>query len=307
MSLSTSSEEERVPVTVSSGHYLLECPRWHDGRLYASDFFAHTVLAWNDGQPGVVCRVPGRPAGLGWDLDGNLLIVSMVDQCLWSFDGTALTQVADLSRYASWRCNDMVVDADGGAYVGNFGWDAAADPAIRSTALVRVETSGDAAGDVRVVADNLVCPNGMAITPDGRTLLVNETFAARVTAFERKPDGSLANRRVWASFSDRPFETSLQAAAAGVILPDGMALCEDGTVWLADCAGSGASRVAEGGAVLEYVSTGDQATFACALGGADRRTLYLTTARPYPLGRPAEEAVSELRQCRVAVPGTASP
>jgi len=306
VSLSASSADERVPQAVSSGHHLLECPRWHGGRLYASDFFAHTVLVWDGGQPEVVCRVPGRPAGLGWGLDGNLLIVSMVDQCLLSFDGTTLTQVADLSRYASWRCNDMVVDADGGAYVGNFGWDASIDPTIRSTALVRVETSGSAAGDVRVVADELVFPNGMAITPDGRTLLVNETFAARVTAFDREPDGSLTNRRVWASFSELPFETSLQAAAAGVILPDGMALCEDGTVWLADCAGSGVSRVAAGGSVLEYISTGDHATFACALGGADRRTLYLTTARPYPLGRPAEEAVSELRQCRVAVPG-ASP
>jgi sugar lactone lactonase YvrE len=252
----------------------------------------------------LVCEVPGRPAGLGWDLDENLLIVSMVDQCLLSFDGEELSLVADLSDYASWRCNDMVVDAVGGAYVGNFGWDASLDPTIRSTSLVRVQTSGANAGHVEVVADELVCPNGMAITPDGRTLLVNETFAARVTAFDRRADGSLTNRRVWASFSDRPFETSLEAAAARVILPDGMALCEDGTVWLADCAGTGASRVAEGGDILEYVSTADHATFACALGDTDLRTLYLTTARPYPTGRPAEEAASDLRRCRVDVAGT---
>jgi len=302
-----SSEAGHQPVTISSGHSLLECPRWHNGRLYASDFFAHRVLVWTDDESEVVCEVPGRPAGLGWDLDDNLLIVSMVDQRLLSFVGGALTEVADLSPYASWRCNDMVVDADGGAYVGNFGWDATLDPTIRPTSLVRVETSGDAAGEVTVVADELVCPNGMAITPDGRTLLVNETFAARVTAFDRASDGSLTNRRVWASFSERPFGTSLEAAAAGVILPDGMALCEDGAIWLADCRGSGASRVAEGGAVLDYVPTGDRATFACALGGSDRRTLYLTTARPYPLGRPAEEAVSDLRRCPVDVAGAGRP
>jgi sugar lactone lactonase YvrE len=302
MSSSTSSPQ-RQPTILSTDHFLLECPRWHDGRLYVSDFFAHRVLVWAGDRFELVCEVPGRPAGLGWDLDGNLLIVSMVDQRLLSFDGAALTTIAELSAYASWRCNDMVVDAAGGAYVGNFGWDASLDPTIRSTSLVRVDTKGENVGNVEVVADDLVCPNGMAITPDGGTLLVNETFAARVTAFDRQADGSLTNRRVWASFSDRSFETSLEAAAAGVILPDGMALCEDGTVWLADCAGAGASRVAEGGDVLEYVSTADHATFACALGDSDLRTLYLTTARPYPHGRPAEEAVSDLRRCRVDVAG----
>jgi sugar lactone lactonase YvrE len=303
----TSDADARVPVTVSSGHSLLECPRWHDGRLYASDFFAHRVLVWSDEGPEIVCEVPGRPAGLGWARDGRLLIVSMIDERLLAFDGNSLSEIADLSPYASWRCNDMVVDADGGAYVGSFGWDASVDPTIRTTSLVHVRTDGPDAGEVSVVADELICPNGMAITPDGGTLLVNETFAARVTAFDRAADGSLSNRRVWASFSDRTFETSLEAADAGVLLPDGMAMCADGTVWLGDCAGSGASRVAEGGAVLEYVSTGDHSAFACALGGADRRTLYLTTARPYPLGRPAEEAVSELRRSRVDVPGAGLP
>jgi sugar lactone lactonase YvrE len=294
------------PVTVmSSGHAFLEGPRWHEGALYASDFFQHEVLRWaGDGPPETVCTVPAQPSGLGWTPDGALLVVSMVDRRLLRLDGDELVEVADLSEHATWHCNDMVVDGDGRAYVGNFGWDEATDPVIKPAALQRVDPDGS----VHVVADELICPNGMAITPDGRTLLVNETFAARVTAFDREPDGSLTNRRVWASFSDTTFETVPEALAAGVILPDGMALDAEGALWLADCHGAGATRVAEGGEVLDRVSTAPHASFATAIGGtAEAPLLFCATTFPYGAGDPRVQHESTMRSCPIAVPAARPP
>jgi sugar lactone lactonase YvrE len=267
------------PALVSSGHSFLECPRWHDGALYASDFYRHEVLRWERGSepPELVCSVPGEPAGLGWTPDGELLVVSMVDRRLLRLDGDTLVEVADLSGHAPWHLNDMVVDADGGAYIGNLGWDDSSDPVVVSTVLLRV----DADGAVAVAAEELVNPNGMAITPDGRTLLVNETFAARVTAFDRAPDGALSGRRTWAAFADEPFATVPDALASGALLPDGMALDSSGALWLGDCRGSGAVRVAEGGERLDFISTAPDATFAVAVGGPAGSTLFLCTAPPY--------------------------
>jgi sugar lactone lactonase YvrE len=298
------SDSANTPVVMSSGHAFLEGPRWHNGQLYASDFFNHRVLRWDgDGAPETVCEVPAQSSGLGWTPDGDLLVVSMTDRRLLRFDGVELVEVADLSRYATWHCNDMVVDEEGRAYVGNFGWDEATDPVIKSAVLQRVDPDGS----VHVVAEDLVCPNGMAISPDGRTLYVNETFAARVTAFDRAQDGSLTNRRTWASFTDERFTTVPEALAAGVILPDGMALDAEGAIWLADCHGSGATRVAEGGKVLDHISTQDHATFAVALGGPDRRTLFLCTTFPYGAGDPSTQHESTMRRCQVDVPGDGRP
>jgi YD repeat-containing protein len=272
--------------------------------LYASDFYNHAVLRWDgDGAPAKVVEVPAQPSGLGWDSAGNLLVVSMIDRRLLRLQGDRLVEVADLAKLAPWHCNDLVVDDAGRAYVGNFGWDEATDPVIKATPIHRVDPDGD----VHVVAEDLICPNGMAITPDGKTLLVNETFAARVTAFDRAPDGSLSNRRVWASFSDKTFHTVPQALEAGVLLPDGMSGFDaEGAVWLADCHGQGVTRVAEGGAILDYVSTAPHATFSTALGGADGHTLFMVTTFPYGAGDPSTQHESTMRRVNVDV-GTASP
>jgi sugar lactone lactonase YvrE len=262
------------------------------------------VLCWSGTRaPETVCRVPGQPSGLGWTPDGELLVVSMVDRRLLRLAGERLVEVADLNRFAPWHCNDMVVDEAGRAYVGNFGWDDETDPVIRPTVLLRVDPDGTTV----VAAEDLVNPNGMAIAPDGRTLLVNETFAARVTAFDRDGDGTLRNRRTWAAFSDRPFATVPEALAAGVVLPDGIALDRDGAAWLGDCCGAGAVRVAEGGAVLERVPTGDHAAFAVALGGHDRRTLFLCTGPPFGADDPRRAHVAQLRRAPVRVPGAGRP
>lgn len=293
------------PSLVSAGHSFLECPRWHDGALWASDFYTHEVLRWpgGEGRPETVCTVPGMPAGLGWTPEGELLVVSMADRRLLRLDGDTLVEVADLSSEAPWHLNDMVVDAEGRAYVGNLGWDDETDPVVVSTVLLRVDPDGT----VAVVADELVNPNGLALTPDGRTLLVNETFAARVTAFDRAADGTLSNRRTWAAFAERPFRTVPEALESGALLPDGMALDEEGALWLGDCRGSGAVRVAEGGERLDFVSTGPDAAFAVALGGPARRTLFLCTGPAYGDCAPAQASDGAVWRIAVEVPGAGRP
>jgi sugar lactone lactonase YvrE len=136
---------------------------------------------------------------------------------------------------------------------------------------------------------------------------VCETFAARITAFDRRPDGTLGGRRVWAAFTDERFATVPDALAAGVLLPDGIALDADGAVWLGDCRGAGASRVTEGGTLLDFVSTGELATFAVALGGHDRRTLYLCAGRAYGSGDPRDGRTGVLLRRRVSAPGAGRP
>ncbi len=260
------------------------------------------MLRWDDaGRPHSVCAPAGIPAGLGWTPDGRLLVVSMEDRRLMRLEGRGLVEVADLSGHAPWHLNDMVVDAEGRAYVGNLGWDDETDPRIVSTVLLRVDPDGA----VTVAADELVNPNGMAIAPDGRTLLVAETFAARVTAFDREPDGTLTNRRTWAAFSDRSFRTLPEALGSGVVLPDGIALDAAGALWLGDCHGRGAVRVAEGGRQLDAISTAPHATFALALGGASGRTLFLCTGPPYGDGDPSSRPAGTMRRVDVAVPSPA--
>ncbi|MTD17115.1 gluconolactonase [Nakamurella sp. YIM 132087] len=294
-----------VPEVVSDGHAFLEGVRWHDGDAYASDFFAHRVLRWPGGigEPQTVCEIPEQSSGLGWTPDGDLLVVSMTDRRLLRLHDGALTEVASIAGFATWHANDMVVDERGRAYIGNFGWDEATDPVIAPATLVRVDPDGT----VTPVAEDMICPNGMAISPDGATLYVNETFAARVTAFDRLPDGSLTNRRVWASFTDQVFTTVPEALAAGVLLPDGMALDESGALWLADCHGDGITRVAEGGGVLEHVSTAPHTVFAATLGGPDRRTLFLACTFRYGDGDPSVEHRGTLRRIEVEVPGAGRP
>ena len=154
----------------------------------------------------------------------------------------------------------MTVDRLGRAYVGNFGFELDGVEAPRPTVLVRVDPDGSA----RVVADDLLFPHGSAITEDGATLIVAETWGARLTAFDIGADGALSNRRVWATFADRA-------------VPDGICLDAEGAVWIASPTTAGCLRVREGGEILERVETG-RGAFACMLGGQDRRTLYVCTA-----------------------------
>lgn len=292
---------------LASGLTFLESPRWHQGRLWVSDFFSGRVLAFSaDGTAETMAELPGdRPSGLGWDTAGRLVISSMTDRRLLRLEDGELTPLAELRDHVPWHCNDIAVDRLGGVYVGNFGWDDEEDTQIRPTHLLRVTESGE----VAVVAHDLVFPNGIVLSEDQRTVYVAETFAARVTAFDRSPDGSLSGSRTWAGFAPPGgFATTTEACASGAPLPDGMALDASGAMWMGDAAGTGALRVAEGGEVLQRVGVDDEQTvFAVALGGTDGRTLFVCAADPYGVGDPRRERRARLLRYRVDVPAPGYP
>jgi sugar lactone lactonase YvrE len=275
---------------VTRGLGFAEGPRWRDGQLWFSDFGSRAVwTVGDDGDRRRVVEVSARPSGLGWLPDGRLLIVSMEDRRLLRLENGELVMHADLSGLATYMCNDMVVDAAGRAYVGNFGFDLRANPPQkpRPAEIVLVAPSGEAS----VVDDEVMFPNGSVITPDGGTLIVAETFGARLTAFDIQPDGRLANRRTWASLPGR--------------FPDGICLDADGAVWVADARGRTCLRVAEGGEVLGQVDT-DRNCYACMLGGTERRTLFLCIAD----GSGSEHAgagTAAIEAVEVEVPGAGLP
>ncbi len=249
------------PRVFAQGLCFGEGPRWHANQLFVSDMHGHEVLtfdAW--GRKKSVVAVPNQPSGLGWLPNGDLLVVSMTDRKLLRFDGTSVTEHADLSSLASFHCNDMVVDDDGRAYVGNFGFDLHAGAEFRPAAIVIAEPDGR----VHMGADNLGFPNGTVLTPDQATLIVGESFGACLTAFDRARDGTLSNRRVWASLPK------------GVV-PDGICLDEAEGIWVASPTTHECLRVEEGGAITHRVNL-DQSAFACMLGGPGRRSLYMLTA-----------------------------
>jgi sugar lactone lactonase YvrE len=291
--------------TVLDGLSYLECPRWHEDRIWVSDFYTHQVLsAREDGSDlRVEAEVPGQPSGLGWLPDGRLLVISQHDNRLLRRepDGSLVTH-ADLSAHVTGEPNDMVVDEQGGAFVGNFGFDLMAGAPVAPTVLLRVDPDGV----VTQVADDMWFPNGSVITDDG-VLLVDETFGNRITAFDIGADGTLANRRVWASFGALPTDRDLQAALGQLaVAPDGCGLDAEGALWVADALAGRVLRIREGGEVLEELRVGT-GVFACMLGGHDGRTLFLCSAPDFD--RTARSAAREARllSCRVDVPHAGRP
>lgn len=266
-----------------------EGPRWHQGELYFSDFFSHRVIALDPaGRARTVCEVPNQPSGLGWLPDGRLLVVSMLDRRLLRLDDGALALHADLSALAHSHTNDMVVGPDGRAWVGNFGFDHRQGDDPRTTCVIRVDPDGRA----EVADDDLFFPNGSAITPDGRTLIVAETWGRRLTAWDIAEGGRLERRRLWADLAPN--------------VPDGICLDAEGAAWVADPPKREVLRVYEGGEVTRRISTGERGAFACALGDDDRRTLYICTAAA--TGPAAAEAKSgRIESIRVEVPGAGWP
>ena len=251
-----------------------EAPRWHDGRLFYSDFYRHGVfsMAPDGTDEQLVVEVPGQPSGLGWMPDGAMLIVSMTDHRVLrlSTDGMLSTH-ADIAEHCGYWANDMVVAADGTAYVGNFGFDLDAflaehgvegvltPPGPPTTNLVVLSPDGE----VLQVVDDMAFPNGSVITPDGTTLIVGETMRMRLTAFEIAADGTLSDRRTFAQLELVPV--------------DGICLDADGQVWVANALAPEAVRIAEGGEITGRVTT-SQTCFACMLGGERGTTLFTMTA-----------------------------
>jgi len=261
-----------------------EAPRWHDGRLWFSDFYTGQVARVDtDGRCETLFEVPGRPSGLGWLPDGRLLVVSMSDRRLLRADGKVLVEAANLAALAPFDCNDMLVDRHGRAYIGNFGFDLLARGAPAPTVLLMVTPDGAA----RVVADELLFPNGCVISTDGRTLVVAETFGKRLTAFTVADDGTLSDRRIWADL--------------GNASPDGICLDAEGAIWVASPPTGEFLRVHEGGAVSERIVVDNQA-IACALGGGDGHTLFMITGRLARAPRALAERRGQIETARVATP-----
>ena len=247
------------PRTVMTGLAFGESPRWHEGRLWFSDWGVQEIIALDPGGSSeVVLSVPSAPSCIDWLPDGRLLVVSGGDGLLLrrEHDGSLVTH-ADLSGLSAHAWNEILVDDRGRAYVNNIGFEFGGEFAPGIVAMVAP------GGSPRVVAEGIAFPNGMVVTPDNATLIVAESYANVLTAFDIAPDGGLLNRRVWAELGDGA--------------PDGICLDADGAVWYGDVPNKRCVRVREGGQILDTVEL-DRGCFACALGGADGKTLFMVAA-----------------------------
>lgn len=249
------------PTTVLADDFaFLEGPRWHGGRLWLSDIWDYTVFAVDEaGEREAIVRVPERPSGLGFLPDGTPLVVSMVNRHLYRLVGGELVLHADLSTLVEAEINDMVVDNDGRAYIGNMGYDLFAGGEPKTAEITLVEPDGS----FRHVAEGLDFPNGMALLDDGRTLVVAESFGHRLTAFDRAGDGSLGKRRTVAELPEQ--------------VPDGICADLDGNVWVSGAMGGLFLLIAPHGATLATIDVRPRAAIACQLGGADGHTLFCLT------------------------------
>jgi sugar lactone lactonase YvrE len=252
-----------APAVLLDGVVLGESPRWHDGRLWFCDWGRGIVVAVDEaGRWEALDSVPEAPWSIAWRDDGWLLFTSAgrdAGRLVGRDPAGGLHVLADLSAVAAPPWNEIVVDGRGNVFLNAIGFDlmAGAEPRPGVVAVVTPD------GTVRQVAGDVEFPNGMAVTPDGSTLIVAESYAHRLTAFDIAPDGSLSGRRVW--------------AALGAGTPDGICLDADGAVWYADVPNRRCVRVQEGGAVLAEVVV-DRGCFACMLGGDDGATLFVNAA-----------------------------
>jgi len=288
-----------MAMLLAEGLYFGEGPRWRNDRLWFSDFYDHAVRSLDaSGAVRTELEIDDQPSGLGWLPDGRLLVVAMHRRRVLRVDPDGVKVHADLSQVAAHHTNDMVVDSAGRAYVGNFGFPLDAELKARgvesviadhpTTNLARVDPDGR----VHVAAADMHFPNGSVITADGRTMIVAETLAMRLTAFDIGADGTLTNRRVWAEL--------------GMRAPDGICLDAKGHVWIANAIAPECLLVAQGGEIVDTVET-DQPCFACMLGGRDRRTLYMMTAPSSSADVASAARRGHVMCVEVATPGAGRP
>jgi sugar lactone lactonase YvrE len=247
---------------LTTGLVVGESPRWHDGRVWLCNWGAREVVAIDlEGRREVMATVETTiPFSIDWLPDGRLLIISGPERMLLRLepDGS-LAMHADLRGVSEQGFNELVVDERGYAYVNGAGFDMMAGAEFAPGLVAVVAPDGSA----RRVADDIAFPNGMAITGDGSALIVADSYAKALTAFDIDADGGLSNRRVWADLGD------------GV--PDGICIDSEGAVWYADVPNKRCVRVREGGEVLQTVEA-DRGCFACMLGGPDGKTLFILAA-----------------------------
>jgi sugar lactone lactonase YvrE len=297
--------ESDFSVAVDGLHFA-EGPRWNDGYLWFSDMFGHRVLRHQPGPitDGVVAAteevvaVPDdRPSGLGWLPDGRLLVVAMKSRRLLRLDGPGRLAVhADLSDVCRGFANDMIVAADGTAYVGDSGLPEFGEPGERQPGQVLKVTPD---GGVSTVADELVVPNGCVLTEDGRTFILVEAHAGRITAFDVSQSGDLRRRR--------PFAVIDVEAGASSAHPDGMCLDAEGAIWVCEIAGRRVLRIREGGQVVQSIPFRVRTPVACVLGGEDRRSLYVCASGGGGAAELAGSKTGAILVAAVDIPGAGRP
>jgi sugar lactone lactonase YvrE len=290
--------DETAFTVVIDGLYFGEGPRWHDDWLWFSDIKGHKVLRWRPGADleQIAYIADDMPSGLGWLPDGRLLVVAVETRRLLRQEHSgAVVEHADLSGLCRGIANDMIVAANGTAYVDDSGlssFDVSAER--RPGRLLRVTPDGA----VQVAAEDLEVPNGCLLSDDGRTLIVAEAHGGQLTAFDVEPDGGLARRRMFALPEPAPGRDRTH--------PDGICLDAEDAVWVADIRGRRLLRVREGGEIAESVSFASYMPIACVLGGPDRRTLFVCTVTD-PGRRLGEVAGNVILAGQVEVPGAGRP
>ena len=266
-----------------------EGPRWHQDKLWFTDQHAGSIKTVDiNGNSELIAELDDLPGGLGWLPDGRLLVVSMTKRQLLTLDQGELKLFADLSALASFHCNDMLTDSVGNSYVGNFGYDLHAGAPLSTAEIILVSP----AGKPIVVSSDVIFPNGMVITPDGKTLIVAETFASRLSSFSIQPDGRLGKRELWADLDDGS--------------PDGICLDQENAIWAA-CPNTGnVIRVEQGGKVTDTVKTIGKA-YACMLGGAEQNKLFVMTSETDDPQQAVTMRSGRVEWLTVKVPGAGLP
>jgi sugar lactone lactonase YvrE len=266
-----------------------EGPRWHQDQLWFTDQHAQQIKAVDiNGNAQLIAELSDLPGGLGWLPDGRLLVVSMCNRQLLVLEQDKLSLFADLSKLASFHCNDLLVDQQGRSYVGNFGYDLHGGADLSTAEIILVS----AEGKPKIVSTEVVFPNGMVITPDRNTLIVAETFASRLSSFSIQSDGSLGQRELWANL-DGAF-------------PDGICLDQKNGIWVA-CPNTGdVIRVEQGGIITDNVKAIGNA-YACMLGGTERNTLFVLTSETDDPKEAVRTRSGRIEVVDVSVPGVGLP
>jgi len=268
-----------------------EAPRWREGKLWFSDIRGHRVKTVDlSGLVETILETDFEPSGLGWLLDGSMVVVSMIDHCVMRYDGEALTKLADVSHLSGGKLNDMVVDQFGHIYMSNLGYDYEKGEERVTTNIVRV----DADGSSQAATPGVLCPNGMAITADGKTLIVGQSASAEVLGFDLAKDGTVSNRQVYAELPEGR-------------IADGICVDAEGAVWVASPITKEFVRIKKGGEVTDIISTGERHAIACMLGGEDRKTLFCMTSAGIHLSASPEVLEGAIEIATVDVPGAGWP
>lgn len=273
-----------------SGFRFLEGPRWKNGNLWVSDIRKNTVYAIDEaGNQRVVVEIRGLPSGLGFLPGDTLLVASMTDREILRVSNGTIEKHADLKSLAAIEINDMVVNANGWAFVGGYDFDLFAGQAPKPAKILSVAPDGSST----CAADNLAFPNGMVLMDGGARLVVAETFAHRLTSFDVETDGSLSNRQVFAQFEE--------------LHPDGICLDIEGGVWVSSFSRGHFIRVLEGGKITHRVEFPGRHAVACQLGGRKGKTLYCLTTEGTLEDIAKGRSKSSIMVADVAIAGAGSP